>query len=275
MFNKNIALGFASLGLILSCNSSGDVIGMDEINLNGPHQIIHTLSVTGSTNKFTYSVGGNKLVKLSDLDNTVLHQISYNNNKIANITGFQKDPLSGDETQFNINFLYNNGTLTGLQGTETTAGVVSDVLTTFTYTGGKLTKTYTTRTTQVGGAPVVNYAQNDISYNGYNVSQSVFTVGVLNANVPVPGVVTTTTYNGYDTKVSYLYGIPKEYAYFSTYNSTGINYISPNNPLSMSVEVMGQTTTKNYAYTYGTAAMPTTITEGGNVSQITYQPWNN
>ena len=273
MFKINLLLGLASLGLVLSCNSSGDVVGMDEIDLNGPHQIIHKISTTGSTNVLIYNMGGNKFIKLSDTDNNMLQQISYNNNKISNITGFYKDANNGGAvTNFNLNFVYSGTVLTSLQGTEETAGTTSDVATTFTYTNDKLTKTYTTRTQTVAGVAIVNYAQNDLTYTGYNLSQSVFTTGVLNANIPMPGVTVTTTYSGHDSKVSYLYGIPKEYAYYSTYNSSGANYLSPNNAGSVAIEVMGQTQTKNYAYTYGTASMPTVATEGTDIINYTYQP---
>jgi hypothetical protein len=122
---------------------------------------------------------------------------------------------------------------------------------------------------------VVSYAQNDLSYNGYNVSQSVFTFGVLNGTIPVPGTVATTTYTSYDTKVSYLYGVPKEYAYFSSYNTTGANYISPNNPMSVTLNVAGATATKNTSYMYGVAAMPTTSTENNVVTTYSYQPFKN
>lgn len=275
MINKNFILGISSLVMAISCNSSGDIIGMDEINLNGPHQIIHTMSTAGSNNKLTFSVGGNKFVKLSDLDNTVLHQISYSNNKISNITGFYKDPITGVQSDFNLSFVYNNNVLTTLQGTEATAGVTSDVHTDFTYTNGKLTKTFTTKTTQ-GGTPVVTYTQSDLSYTGYNLSQSIFTSGTMNGNIPVPAPgAFTTTYTGYDSKVSYLYGLPKEYAYFSTYYPTGLNLLSPNNAQIETKDINGVTTTKNIAYIYGNSAMPTTSTENGTVTSYTYQAWNN
>lgn len=272
---KNLVSGFAAIALVVSCSSSGDVIGMDEINLNGPKQIIQTVTTNGNPNVVQYSVGGNKLVKVSDTGNNFSKQISYSNNKIASISGFSKDN-TGVLTNFNISFSYSGNDLTGLQGTEETGGVISDIVTNFTYTGGKLTKTLTARTTpQIGGTPLLTYSQNELSYQGYNVSQSTFTIGNIVGGAQVPLDVVTTIYSNYDSKVSYLYGIPTEYAVFSTYNTTGMNYLSPNNAQSITINQGGANVTKNYTYTYGNSAMPTSSNDGTGISTFSYQAWKN
>lgn len=262
-------------GLVTSCTSSGDIIGMDEINLNGPKQIIQTVSTVGSNNVLTYSVGGNKFVKLSDTNATILHEISYANNKITHINGYFKDPVAATTTNISIDFVYSGATLTGLQGTEETGGVATTIATAYTYTNGKVSKILTTKTTpQAGGNPVVSYVQNDLTFQGYNLSQSVFTTGTVAGNVLTPVSVVSTSYSGYDTKINYLYGLPLEYGLFSAYNSTGLNYLSSNNPQTISVDVMGQITTNNYAYQYGVAAMPTKAIQGNSTINYSYQPWN-
>lgn len=272
---KIIFNSILGLSLLTACTSSGDIIGRDEINLNGPKQIIQTVTTVGNPNVFNYTVAGNKFIKLSNTNNTISHEITYNNNKISHINGFVKD-VNLATTNLNIDFIYSGTTLTGLQGTEENAGTTSTISTTYTYTNGKASKILTTRTTpQPVGNPVVTYAQNDLLYNGYNLYQSVFTVGTITNNVATPTSVVTTTYSGYDTKINYLSGLPLEYGLFSGYNATGLNYLSANNAQTVNIDTMGQVSTTNVTYQYGNAAMPTIANSGNSVTNYTYQPWNN
>lgn len=262
----------------ISCGeATGDLVGLNLTNPYGGNnnpvggtKIIKKIATPQRTMDF--ALQNSKIVKITTSGNSSEYNLSYNaNNKISKVTGFIVDPNTSATTNFDVDFIYNtSGTLTGLEGTETQSGTQINFTTTFTYTSGKLTKTYTERPTAAG----ISYTENTLTYSGNNITQSSFESGMIMGGTPTTMVTTLTNYSNHDNKVNYLTGIPKEYAAFTTYNTMGLDYFSINNYQNIEV-IMNATTISNntLSFVYDAANYPTSSTTNGATTTYEYQAW--
>lgn len=199
--------------------------------------------------------------------------ISYNaGGKIESANGFYNTPNSAASV-FNVNFTYDaNGILTGLSGTETTANVVYNVATTFTYNNGIFVKTYTEKTTQTANGLSKFAITTDFTYSGVNMNKSTIQQEETLNGTSIGSTQTVTKFNNFDNKINYLKGLPKDFALFTTYINADQNYLSPNNYLKKEVEVNGVSLSiQEYIVVYDADNYPIQKTTGSTAASYIYQ----
>lgn len=276
---KNLLFLLFSFFIINSCGeASGD---LENLNIplvigaggssTGNAKIIKTVSTAGTT--FFYTVQNSKLIKYNDNNNTTEYNLSYNaGGRIENANGFYNTPNSAASI-FNVNFTYDaNGILTGLSGTETTANVIYNVATTFTYNNGIFVKTYTEKTTQTPNGLSKIAITTDFTYSGVNMNSSTTQKTETLNGTSIGSTQTITKFTNFDNKNNYLKGLPRDFALFTTYINSDQNYLSPNNYLKKEVEVNGVSSSiQEYTVVYDADNYPIQKTTGNTATSYIYQ----
>lgn len=276
---KNLLFLLFSFFIINSCGeASGD---LENLNIplvigaggssTGNAKIIKTVSTAGNT--FFYTVQNSKLIKYNDNNNTTEYNLSYNaGGRIENANGFYNTPNSAASI-FNVNFTYDgNGILTGLSGTETTANVIYNVATTFTYNNGIFVKTYTEKTTMTPNGLSKIAITTDFTYSGVNMNSSTMQKTETLNGTSIGSTQTITKFTNFDNKNNYLKGLPRDFALFNTYINSDQNYLSPNNYLKKEVEVNGVSSSiQEYTVVYDADNYPIQKTNGNTATSYIYQ----
>ena len=277
---KNLLFLLFSLFIINSCGeASGDlenlniplVIGAGG-NATGNSKIIKTVS--SANNTFFYTVQNSKLTKYYDTNNTTEYNLSYNaGGKIASANGFYNTGNATAASVFNLNFTYDsNGLLSGLSGTETTANVIYNIATTFTYNNGVFIKTYTEKTTQTPLGLSKIAITTDFTYSGANMNKSTMQQTETLNGTSIGSNQTITKFSNFDGSKNYLKGLPKDFALFTTYINADQNYLSTNNYLKKETEVNGGgSTVQDFTLVYDTDNYPIQATTGSSATSFIYQ----
>lgn len=209
--------------------------------------------------ELTYNYAGTKLISTID-DTGEVTTFSYNsNNKINKIEG------SGQLTTLEYSNNVVSKTISEIEGFAKITG-------TFTYVGGKLTKTVSIQE-YFAPVPVKNYVETTYEYQGANISK-----GIIKAGIYLPdGTLEMNPENvqidfTYDQKKSPYSLLPKEFIfYIAGIAPQGAAFFSHNNLVKYVMTLDGIPETVDYVYEYDAQDYATKIVEGEDYTKYEYQ----
>ena len=221
---------------------------------------------------FTYA---NKAIsKITTSDNSYTSTISYNNGKISKVVSVLVDAETSEDITITSIVSYNaTGNIAKVEATEITklSGTLINTtqkVSTYVYNAAnqvaKVTQEYSMAgiSTQTG---IFEY-----TYSGKNLTKMVFTTKLSLG--PIPDVLVTTNYSGYDNKISPTSTLGNNYNEFSmSEKGLGVYGMSNNfTKVEMTESMMGTTTTETVSYTYDSQNYATSMTVSGEKSTFEY-----
>lgn len=210
------------------------------------------------TESYSYNYDGFKLVSYTDQDGN-LTVFEYNtDNKIAKMTG------DGEVSVWE----YSGGNVSKITTTLQDMGTISS---TYTYTGGKLSKVESVHDYTLP-FPVKSYIATVYDYAGANVSKSIISSGIYNASgtLVMSPEVQTISYT-YDNKKSPYLLLPKEYILLlSGLGPQGGAYLSVNNFVKVSISDGTSTKDMEFSHDYDKDGYPLKSTANDQYIKYTY-----
>lgn len=260
---------FAIFGLFLmvSCTSDQDTNGDLLHNIWYDFKVrqltkmeTHLIDDTGNfeTESYTYSYIGSKLISYTDQDGSVT-TLEYNaDNTISKLVG---DGTVSD-------FKYSGGNVSEIITTQEGVGTITS---TYTFSGGKLTKVESIHN-YTSPVSMKTYISTEYQYAGVNVSQSVIKSGIYNTSgTLVMNPDTQTISYTYDNKKSPYLLLPKGYILMlSGLGPQGGAYLSVNNFETVTIAEGTSSEDLTFSHTYDKDGYPLTSKADDQYINYTY-----
>lgn len=235
---------------------------------------INTFDDNGDPFSFSFTYANKAISKITTSDNSYISTISYNNGKISKVVSVLVDAETSEDVTITSIVSYNaTGNIAKVEATEVTklSGTLINTtqkVSTYVYNAAnqvaKVTQEYSMAgiSTQTG---IFEY-----TYSGKNLTKMVFTTKLSLG--PIPDVIVTTNYSGYDNKISPTSTLGNNYNEFSmSEKGLGVYGMSNNfTKVEMTESMMGTTTTETVSYTYDSQNYATSMTVSGEKSTFEY-----
>lgn len=246
---KTLLFLFISIFIIQSCVETN--VDFTEKNILAPGakvlnkiKVIEAGSVPYDIN-YNWTLG--KLTSISTSNNSSSYNLEYNGNDLKKIT-----QTIGQGTQLKTrisNFVYTNGKLTTINGTESSAqGGSLMFTTTISYNG--IHPYFISKEFQIGTATSVESIY--LEFNNSNISKINYVLGTGAGSIN-----TETNLSNYDDKPNPIHTLPIAFSISDTYlneDTFGVLGLSTNNYKTANIQNTG---IQNTVYTYGTDGYPT------------------